>query len=40
MANPPSYVYDLLESESQVRWGANQALGSPVIVDFHLELTR
>ncbi len=34
MATPPFYIYDLLSSESQVRWQAGVALGSPVTIAY------
>lgn len=30
----PFYVYDLLESESQVRWGADQPVGTPITLTY------
>lgn len=32
--NVPSYVYDLIASETEGRWGASQPLGSPITVTY------
>ncbi|MDP4595117.1 MAG: zinc-dependent metalloprotease [Beijerinckiaceae bacterium] len=34
MPSPPFYIYDLLDSESDIRWSASLPLGSPVTITY------